>query len=58
MYKSYQTSSREARPAAFAPTTTINQTGRRRCLLFILAAVCGLQLLVPAAQAALKRALF
>src|SRR6266571_2577385 len=58
MYKNYPIPSREARPAAFAQTTAINRAGRRRLLLFMLAAACGLQLLVPAAQATLKRALF
>src|SRR5260370_6533454 len=58
MYKNYPTPSRESRLPAFAQTATINRTVPRRRLLFILAAVCCLQLLVPAAQAALKRALF
>src|SRR6266568_5099434 len=58
MYKNHPIHSRAARPAAFAQTTTINRAARRRRLLFILAAACGLQLLVPAAQATLKRALF
>src|SRR5713226_5284699 len=58
MYKNYSIPSRQTRPPAFAQTTALNQTGRRRRLLSMLAAACALQLLVPAAQATLKRALF
>src|SRR5713101_3888887 len=58
MYKNYPIPSREAPLPAFAQTTAINRTGRRRRLLFVLAAVRGLQLFAPAAQATLKRALF
>src|SRR5467141_130337 len=58
MHKNYPIPSREAALRAFTQSTATNRAGRRCRLLFMLAALCGLQLLVPAAQGALKRALF